>query len=67
MANNSKDIKHTRYIYRIIDSVRNGAELNCHKTVWCEGSLKLADIGTNNVREDKLNPKLGYDVVRLDN
>ena len=35
--------------------------------MWCEGGLQLADIGTRNVREDKLNNILGYAVVRLDN
>ena len=29
--------------------------------------MKLADIGTNNGRGDKLNPRLGYTIVRLDN
>ena len=38
-----------------------------HKTVWYEGVLKLADIGTNNVGQDELNPILGYPMVRLDN
>ena len=52
MDNNGKDIKHTRHISRRIHFVRNGEELNPHKTVWCEGDLHLADIGTKNVRED---------------
>ena len=38
-----------------------------HKIEWCEGGLQLADIGTNNVREDVLNPRLGYAMVRLYN
>ena len=38
-----------------------------HKTVWCEGGLQLVDIGTSNVREYQLNPRLGYSMVRLDN
>ena len=47
--------------------VINGEECNMHKTVWCEGVLKLTCIGTNNIREDKLYPILQYDMVRLDN
>ena len=33
--------------------VRNGKYKNLHKTVWCEGSIQLADIETNNVREEE--------------
>ena len=41
------------YIFaRILNFVRNGEECNSHKTVWNEVGLPLADIGTNNVRED---------------
>ena len=36
-------------------------------TVWCEGGLQIAGIGTNNVRGDGLNPRLGYALVRLEN
>ena len=32
----------------------------------CEGSMQLADIGTNNVREDELIHMLGYSMVRLE-
>ena len=46
---------------------RNGEEWNSHNTVWFEGGLQLADIGTDNVREGELNPRLGYDIVRLEN
>ena len=35
--------------------------------MWCEGGMKLADIGTKNVREDKLNLRLGYAMVGLEN
>ena len=52
MANNSKDTKHTIHNAIRINFVINDEYLNQHKTVWCEGGLKLADIGTNNVRED---------------
>ena len=39
-------------------SLINGKKCNHYKTVCCEGGIKLADIGTNNVREDELNTKL---------
>ena len=66
MANNGKDAKHTRHISRRIHFVRNVEECNFQNTVWCEGGMKLADIGTKNVRENELNHRLGYDVVRLE-
>ena len=47
--------------------VKNGEECNLHKTLWCEGGLQLSDIGTNNVRDDELNPRISYDMVILDN
>ena len=47
--------------------VRNSKECNLHKTVWFEGGLKMADIRTNNVGYDELNPRLGYPMVRLYN
>ena len=67
MSKNCKDTKHTRNISRMMFFVKNGQEWNLHKTVWCEGGLQLSDIGTKNVREDELNPRLGYTMVRLDN
>ena len=67
MAKNVKNNKHTRHIYRKIHFVRNGEECNLRNTVWCEGGLKLKDIGTNNVRGDELNSRLGYSMVRLEN
>ena len=67
MAKNGKDTKHTRQISRGIYFVINCEWFNLHKTLWCEGGLKLADIGTNNVREDGFNPILVYDMVILDN
>ena len=39
---------------------------NLHKTVWCEVGIKLEDIGTRNVRDDELNPRLEYSMVRLE-
>ena len=56
MTNNGKDIKQTRNSTRRIHLVRNSEEFNLHKIVWCDGGFRLADIGTNNVRRDKLNP-----------
>ena len=38
-----------------------------HKIYWCEGVLKLADIGTKNVSEPDLTPKMKYIMVRLKN
>ena len=67
MVNNINDTKHTRNIARIMQFLRHGEEWNLHMTIWCEGSLKLADIGTKNVREDEFNPRLGYVMVRLEN
>ena len=67
MAKNGKDTKHTRHISRRTYFVRNGEELNLHKTVWCEGYLQLADIGTKNIGEYELNPILGYDMLILYN
>ena len=66
MANNGKYIKHIRHISRRIQLVRNDKECNLHNTVWCEGGLKLDDIGTNNVRGDQLNSILRHDMIRLD-
>ena len=38
-----------------------------NKTVWWEGCLQISDIRTKNVREDLLNPKLGHDMIILEN
>ena len=67
MANNGNNIKHTRHISRRIHCLRNGEECNLHNIVWCERGLKLSYIGNMNVREDKLNPRSAYAMVRLDN
>ena len=58
LAKNEKDTKKTRQISRRMHSLINGKKCNHYKTVCCEGGIKLADIGTNNVREDELNTKL---------
>ena len=38
-----------------------------HKIEWCEGGLQLADIGTKNVSEPDLTPRMKYIMVRLEN
>ena len=38
-----------------------------HKIDWCEGGLQLVDIGTNNVSEPDLTPRMKYIMVRLEN
>ena len=35
--------------------------------MWCEGGLQLEEIITKNVREDAVNPILGYPMAMLDN
>ena len=67
MVNYGKNIKHTRRISRKKYFVINGKEYNLHKTMWCQGGLKLVDIVTKNVREDELNPRFGYIMVRIAN
>ena len=67
MANNGKDTKHTRHIYRRVHFVRNCEKWKLHKIDWCEGGLKLSDIATNNVGENDLNTRMKYTMVRLDN
>ena len=67
MAKNGEDTKHTRHIATRMHFLRNGEQCNLYNKVWCEGGLQLLEIGTNNVREDELNYRLGYAMVRLDN
>ena len=67
MAKNSRDNKHTRHIARRIYFVRNGENFKMHKIDWCEEGLQLADIGTKNVSEPDLTPRIKYIMVRLDN
>ena len=67
MANNGKDNKHTRDIARRIYFVRNGEKCKMHKIDWCEGGLQLADIGTKDVSEPDLTPRMKYIMVRLEN
>ena len=67
MAKNGKDTKHTRHIARRMHFVRNGEKIKMHKIDWCEGGLKLADIGTKNVSEPDIIPRMKYIMVRLEN
>ena len=67
MANNGKDTKHTRHIAIRMHFLRNEEKCKMHKIYWCEGGLQLADIGTKNVSEPDLTPRIQYIMVRLDN
>ena len=58
MANNGKDTKHNRHIARRMHFVRNGEKFKMHKIYWCEGGLQLADIGTKNVSEPNITPRM---------
>ena len=67
MAMNGKDTKHTRQITRRMHFVRNGEKCKVHKINWCEGGLQLADIGTKNVSETDLTPRMKYIMVIIEN
>ena len=67
MAKNGKDTKNTRHIARRMNFVRNGEKCKMHNIDWCEGGLQLADIGTKNVSEPDLTPRMKYIMVRLEN
>ena len=67
MAKNSKNTKHTRHIERRMYLVRNGEKCKMLKIYWCEGCLKLSDIGTKNVSEPDLTPRMKYIMARLEN
>ena len=65
MAKNGSYTKHTRHIARRMHFVRNGEKCKMHKIEWCEVGLQLADIGTKNVIEPDLTPRMKYIMVRL--
>ena len=67
MAKNGRDTKHTRHIAKRMHFVRNRENCNMHKIEWCEGGLQLADIGTKNVSEPDLTPRMKYIMLGLDN
>ena len=67
MAKNGRDNKQNRYIARRMSFVRNGEKCKMHKIDWCEGGLQLSDIGTKNVSEPDLTPRMKQIMVRLEN
>ena len=67
MAKNGRDTKHNRHIARRMNFVRTGEKCKMHKIECCEGGLQLADIGTKNVSEPDLIPRMKYIMVRLVN
>ena len=67
MAKNGKNTNYTRHIARRMHFVRNGEKCKMHKIDWCEGGLQLADIGTKNVSEPYLTPRMKYIMARLEN
>ena len=67
MANNGKITKHTRHIARKMHFVRTGEKCKIHKIDWCEGGLQLADIGTKNVSEPDITPRIKYIMAILEN
>ena len=67
MANNGKYAKHTRHIASRMHFVRNGEKCKMHKIDWCQGGLQLEGIGTKNVSEPDLTPRMKYILVRLEN
>ena len=66
-AKNSKYTKHTIQIARRMHFVRNGEKWKMHQIDWCEEVLQLVDIGTKNVSEPELTPRMEYIMVRLEN
>ena len=66
MARNGNNTKHTRHIARRMHLVRNGEKSKMHKIDWCQGGLQLAEIGTKNVSESDLTPRMKYIMVRLE-
>ena len=67
MTKNGKDTKHTIHIARRVNFIRNGEKCKIHKIDWCELGLQLEDIGTKNVSQIDLKPKMIYIMVRLEN
>ena len=67
MAKNGKDIKHTRHLARRMHFVSNGEKCKMHKIDWCEIGLQLSDIGTKNLSEPDLKPRMKYIMVILEN
>ena len=57
-VDNGKDTKHTRHIARRMHFVRNREKYKLHKIDWCEGGLQWSYIGTKNVNEPDLTPRM---------
>ena len=66
MDKNGRDTKHTRHIARRMHFVSNVEKCKMHKIDWRKGGLQLADIGTKNVSEPDLTPRMKYIMVRLE-
>ena len=67
MAKNDKDTKQTRRIAKRIHFLRNGEKCKMHNIDLCAEVLQLGDIGTKNVGEPNLTPRMKYIMVRLEN
>ena len=67
MSKNGKDNKRTMQIASRMNLVRNIENFRIHKIDWCEGVLLFADVATNNVGDNDLNPRTNSILVRLDN
>ena len=66
MDKNGRDTKHKRHSSRRVYFVRNCENYKIHQIDWCEEGLQLADIATNNVGENHLNPRMKYIMLRLE-
>ena len=65
MENNGKDNNHTRHISRWVHYVRHGEKWKIHNIDWCEAGKQLAEIASNNVGENDLNPQMKYMMVSI--
>ena len=66
MADNVKYTKHTRHIAGRMHLVKNGEKFKIHNIGWCEGGLRLKDIGTKNFGEPDLPSRMKYIMLRLE-
>ena len=67
MDKNGKGMKHKRHISIRLHFVQNGENCKMDKIDWCEWGMQLADIATNNVSENDLNPGMKYIMKKIDN
>ena len=67
MAKNGRVTKDTIHIARRMYFVSNGEKCKMQKIDWCEGGMQLAEIGTKNVSEPDLTPRMKYIMVILEN